>query len=133
MKKITGIILSLAAVVTLSSFVIAHNVSNDNTDKSESISTSDGWEYYKTVTVVWQSGGRQFDDTWYVFKKTVCGDPDYILSSSKSSVTHESSISINYNYGKDVDWTSQYKYTATINTGNRHKGYFNCYLQGWDR
>lgn len=131
MKKIIGTILSLAAVVTLSSFVIAHHFNNDKTDNAETISANDGWEYYKTVTV-YRSGG-QYDDTWYVFKKTVCGDPDYILSSSKNSVTCESSISKNYNYGKDVDWTSQYKYTATLNYSNRPKGYFNCYLQGWDR
>lgn len=51
MKKIIGVILSLAAVVTLSSFVIAHNGNNSTTFKQETLSVNDdGWEYYTTVT-----------------------------------------------------------------------------------
>ena len=62
MKKIIGIVLSLAAVVTLSSFVIAHNVNNDKTNNPETISVNDdGWELYTTVTA-------------YVYKKNKDGE-----------------------------------------------------------
>lgn len=132
MKKIIGIILSLAAVVTLSSFVIAHNVSNDKSDKPECISASDGWEYYKTVTAYYMAGSSKRTCTLYVWKKTVCGDPDYIISWSSSEIEGESSISKNYYYGKDQDWTTEYKYVTTNYYDNKYKTYFNCHLQGWD-
>ncbi len=125
--------MSLAAVVTLSSFVIAHNVSNEKTDNPEAISANDGWEYYKTVSVQTEENGYNY--TLYVWKKTVCGDPDYVLSSSKREIECECAISKNRAYGKGYDWTSDYKYVATLRgciTNPSRKGYFDSYLQGWD-
>ena len=131
-KKIIGIVLSLAAVVILSSFVIAHNVNNDKVNNLETISANDGWEYYKTVTVYYESGGGIKNCDYYVFKKTVCGDPDYLLSIRKDGLCWEMAITKNYNYGNGSNWTSEYKYTAN-NRNSNLKYYFNCYLQGWDR
>ena len=132
MKKIIGIVLSLAAVVTLCSFVIAHNVNNDKINNPETISANDGWEYYKDVTVFVREGSYSY--TAYVWKKTVCGDPDYILSRSSASLSEQCSISKNYYYGKDKDWTTEYKYTVSTAPGfsSGEKGYFSTYLQGWD-
>ena len=67
-----------------------------------------------------------------VWKKAVCGDPDYIISWSSSEIKGESSISKNYYYGKDQDWTTEYKYVTTNYYDNNYKTYFNCHLQGWD-
>ena len=132
MKKILGIVLSLATVMTLCSFVIAHNVNKDKTDNPESITANDGWEYYKPVTVYTNNGTRSYEH--YIWKKTVCGDPDYLISWSRSALTAPKSISKNYNYGKDQDWTSEYKYTAGLSGGSTgDKCYFNAYLQGWDK
>lgn len=134
MKKSFVIIVSLAAVMMLSSFVIAHNVTNHKSNNPETISANDGWEYYKTVSVFRE--GDSYDYTLYVWKKSVCGDPDYVLSSSNSKLECECAISRNYYYGKGNDWKSGYKYVATlrgciVNSSN-NQGYFNAYLQGWD-
>ena len=136
MKKSIFIIASLAAVVLLSSFVIARNVTNNKTENPVTVSANDGWEYYKTVTVYTvSSSGYRSKLECYVWKKAVCGDPDYVLSESKSKLECETAISKNYYYGKDQDWTSEYKYVASLSTCYTNpsaKGYFNTYLQGWD-
>lgn len=134
MKKIIGIVLSLAAVVTLSSFVIAHNVNNNRTDNPESISANDGWEYYKGVTVKYGEGSN-YKTTCYIWKKTVCGEPDYLLSRSSKQLEDESSISKNYYYANSCgDWRSEYKYSATTpGIIGSPTGYFSTYLPGWDK
>ena len=136
MKKIIGIVLSLAAVVTLSSFVIAHNVNNDKTDNPETISANDGWEYYKPVTVYYMHPNYgKLSFTKYIWKKTVCGDPDYLLSGSADKLSCTESISRNYNFGRDVDWTSEYKYKVSnlpCGRGDEGECYFDTYLQGWN-
>lgn len=129
MKKSIFIIASLAAVVLFSSFVIARNVTN-NGDNPVTISSNDGWEYYKPVTIYYENGNRTSDV--YIWKKTVCGDPDYMISWSSSELRGEAPISKNYYYGKDQDWTTEYKYVTTIVYNNTRKAYFNTYLQGWD-
>lgn len=131
MKKSIFIIASLAAVVLFSSFVIARNVTSNKTDNPVTVSANDGWEYYKPVTVYYNNGKQ--NKQLYVWKKTVCGDPDYMLSSSQSSLTFGSSVGKNYYYGKEQDWTSEYKYVSSYQglTGNP-KVYFSTYLQGWD-
>lgn len=128
MKKSIFIIVSLAAVVLFSSFVIARNVTNDKTDNPVTVSANDGWEYYKSTTGYYSEGKKH--STIYIWKKTVCGDPDYVLSNS-SERCDGYAISKNYYYGKDQDWTTSYKYTAR-DSFNGTTFYFNCYLQGWD-
>ncbi|MBO2524083.1 MAG: hypothetical protein CW341_00025 [Bacteroidetes bacterium] len=133
MKKSIFIIASLAVVVLFSSFVFARNATNNTTDSPVSVSANDGWEYYKTVSVFRE--GDSYTYTLYVWKKTVCGDPDYVLSESKTELECECAISKNYYYGKD-HWSSEYKYVATLRSciinSTNNKGYFNTYLQGWD-
>jgi len=131
MKKIIFIIASLAAVVLLSSFVISRNVTSNTAKNPETVSTNDGWEYYKPVTIYYKDGDIRFSDV-YIWKKTVCGDPDYMISWSNSELRGEAPISKNYYYGKEQDWTTEYKYVTTIVYNNRRNAYFNTYLQGWD-
>ena len=131
MKKSIFIIASLAAVVLFSSFAIAHNVTSNMADNPVTVSANDGWEYYKPVTVYYKSGSDIKNQDYYVFKKTTCGDPDYMLSIRKDGLCWEMSITKNSNYGRGYDWTSEYRYTAN-NRGNNIKYYFNCHLQGWD-
>ena len=132
MKKSIFIIASLAAVMLFSSFVIFQNVSSNKTESPVTISANDGWEYYKTVSVYTE--GKSYVYTLYVWKKTVCGDPDYVISKDKNKLSCECSISKNYYYGKD-HWSSEYKYVTTLSgciSNPASKGYFNTYLQGWD-
>lgn len=131
MKKSIFIIASLAAVVLLSSFVIARNVTNNKTENPVTVSANDGWEYLKPITVYYNEGESYTQ--FYIWKKSVCGDPDYLLSSSSSRLEYEASISKNYNYGKERDWTSKYKYVSTKYFGGIYSEvYFSTYLQGWD-
>ena len=132
MKKSIFIIASLAAVVLLSSFVIARSATSDKTDNSVTISSNDGWEYYKPVTIYYRSDGSSHSE-YYIWRKTVCGDPDYMICTSSRELDFtKRSISKNYNYGRDIDWTSEYKYT--FNGYNIGKAYFSTYLpgRGWD-
>lgn len=131
MKKSILIITSIAAVVLLSGFMIAHNVTNDMVNNIETIYVSGEWEYYKPVTVYYDGGYKHSEQ--HIWKKTVCGDPDYLISWGERSLVHPQSISKNYRYGKEQDWTTEYKYTANLSGGESGtKCYFSTYLQGWD-
>ncbi|MBP5546133.1 MAG: hypothetical protein J6X59_02450 [Bacteroidales bacterium] len=132
MKKSIFIIVSISAVVLLSSFVIEHNVTSSKSDCNVSISDNDGWEYYKPVTIYYGDKGSS-KGQYYIWKKNICGDPDYLICSSRYSLDWtKRSISKNYNYGKDIDWTTEYKYT--FDGYNIGKAYFSTYLpgRGWD-
>ena len=137
MKKIIGIVMSLATVVTLCSFVIVHNVNNDKTDNPEAISDNGEWEYYKPVTVFYYnrpSDENIYKSEYFIWKRTVCGEADYLLSASQSSLLWESPISKNYSCGTGQDWTSGYKYIVSTVPGKYQgcKGAFTTYLPGWD-
>lgn len=108
MKKIIGIVLSLAAVATLSSFVIAHNVNNDKTNNPETISANDvEWKYVKEVKAIRDDGGTF---TLYIWAEYKYGRKTEAHACTRLHGTVPTKENIFYNpyRGKEGDFRAKY-------------------------
>lgn len=132
MKKISFIFCSVFVFLFSSCNLFNERIGNGE-KRDESKTKMTDWEYYNNVIVYMDEIQPPSDCA--IFRRMVDNEPEYALSPSKEDGSYFE-IFPNPNYGKDVDWTSKFKYmfeglwwTGDINP---IPGYFNSNLQGWN-
>ncbi|MBP5547046.1 MAG: hypothetical protein J6X59_07225 [Bacteroidales bacterium] len=125
MKKIIGIVLSLATIVMLSSFVIAHNVNNDKTNKPETISAKDvEWRYIGEVKAKRVDGGIFTLYQWRLYENGRKRE-QYAVTRLHAQVPTSNNVYGNPTYGKKGEYMSEYRLVGYPDGEDQMGYYFN--------